>query len=113
MDENLIDRANSTITYSNSGNVETPTENAIEIEKGYFYWVNPEQIKYLGKNKLEEKLTEEKDYCCFRSSKKVGKKVQEPEEIETCCGSKIARTDNFMKDSSLNTNNIIDSIKEF
>merc|ERR1712226_134310 len=60
-------------------------ENAIEVEKGNFYWLNPEQTKYLEKKKAEEKEKEEREKkCCgyFRSSKKVEKK-KEFEKVES------------------------------
>jgi len=36
-------------------------ENAIEVEQGNFYWLHPEQTKYLEKKKAEEKEKEERE----------------------------------------------------
>ena len=81
MDEDLIDN-----NISNFAILEDSSKNAIEIENGNFYWVNPEQTKYLEKKKLEEKLKEENEKkCCswFKSNKKVEKKTKFEEAISS------------------------------
>merc|ERR1712226_750546 len=88
----------------------------IEVERGNFYWLNPEQTKYLEKKKAEEKEKEEREktvcglLCSKKKVEKIAEKKIEFKEVTTETNI-VDSTCEIATESQIETNENINGLK--
>lgn len=91
------------IVYTNSDG-QSPTNYAIEIENGNFYWTNPKQMSYLEEKKHHESLTKFKNPCCAgpkKPQKENYKRQVNPEQANSESNPLLGQADSDSTNGSL------------
>jgi ABC-type glutathione transport system ATPase component len=91
------------VVYLNSDG-QTPTDYAIEIENGNFYWTDPKQMSYLEEKKQHESLSKSKNPGCASAKKPAKENYRRhvnPEQATSESNPLLAQADSESTNGSL------------